>query len=171
MKFLKNKKNNKSKSLPAGRQGFTMIELVVALAIFIVVITLVFGLFINSLKGYRRAIASQNVQDNARFLLGLIAKEIKMSDINSVSSNVLDIIDQEGSPVVYSFNGTDQTIERNNNQINSQEVSVTGNFSALGIGLNNDQVRVTISLKVETTDPDKADIVVQTTISPRNIEL
>ena len=170
MKFLKNKRNNKKGA------GFTLIELLVAIAIFIIVISVIFSLFLSALKGQRRAIASQNVQDNARFLLEFIAKELRTSDIDIVTSSGLDIINQEGISVFYRFEGGDIKRAENNlnnlEPINSEEVTVTGRFNVEGLGSSDTyQPRITIAMKVETTIPDNAEINIQTTLSPRNLEI
>lgn len=172
MKFLIDKNSNK--------KGLTMIELLLAVAIFIVVVSIIFSLFLTGLKGQRRAIASQNVQDNARFLLAFIAKELRMSSINSVTSDTLDITRHDGADVTYTFDGTNEWLERDDGSvsgpINSEEVSVNGSFYANGIGTGDGiQPRVVIVLRVEIKNAqrveDKAEIVVQTTLSPRNLEL
>ncbi len=169
----------KQKSLPAGRQGFTLIELLVAMTIFVVVISVVLNLFIISLRNQRKVIALQNVQDNARFLLGFIAKEIRMSQINSVSAANLDITRHDGTNVVYTFDAIEKQIERNDGSIsgpiNSDEILVTGSFYDLGVGSGDgQQPRITIVLKVETSGlktEEKAEINIQTTLNPRNLEL
>ena len=73
MKFLSNKKsNNKKDSFVSGR-GFTMIELIIAVGIFVIIVVIVTSLLITSLKGQRKTFALQNAQDNARFLIGFMA--------------------------------------------------------------------------------------------------
>lgn len=175
MKFILNKKSNKER-------GLTMLELLIAVAIFIVVVSIIFSLFLTGLKGYRKAIAVQNVQDNARFLLSFIAKEIRMSNINSADASNLDITRHDGLNVLYNFDGIN--IQRTvvgeaaaSGPINSEEISVTGSFYTSGIGVEVplEQPRITILLRVETKGAQKteerAEVVIQTTLSPRNLEL
>lgn len=169
MKFLHNKKSNKKK-------GFTLLELLIAIAIFIIVISVIVSLFVSALKGQRRAIASQNVQDNARYLLSFIAKEVRMSDLQAADPYSISITRPDGESVDYIFNNSNETIERfdsvGGGPVNSENVTVTGRFNVLGLGdLDLYQPRVTIIMKVETTDPDDAEVSVQTTLSPRNLEI
>jgi prepilin-type N-terminal cleavage/methylation domain-containing protein len=181
MKFIIRKNSNKKKGLPAGRRGFTMIELLIAIAIFIIVIAIVFSLFLTSLKSQRKTIAIQNVQDNARFLLEFIAKEVRMSTIRDLTYNGevsdLYITRHDGEDIDYSFNATDKTIERfdstgSGGPISSEEISVTGKFYVEGFGCADSlQPKVTIVLKVTTAEPEKAEIVVQTALSLRNLEM
>ena len=122
MVFLgRNKKiqhNLESSSAMAG--GFTLVELLVAMACFSVVIMAVVDIFIIGLGGGQRALGFQNVQDSARFMLEVSTKEIRMSEIQeadgtSVASipsgfngpyGSLKIKNYKGVTVIYSFNGT-----------------------------------------------------------------
>lgn len=187
MKFLNNKKSNKRKRSFASHHfrcktgvGFTLIELLIAVAIFIIVISVIFSLFLSALKGQRKAIASQNVQDNARFLLSFIAKEIRMSEIMGNPTNpvsMLTIKRPDGNIIVYEFDYIRGNILRKDSSgysapLNSEEVSIIGRFYVTGIGSDDgQQPRVTIIMKVETDDSDRAEINTQTTISLRNLEL
>lgn len=160
-------------------KGFTLIELMVAMAIFVIVISVVLSLFTMGIRSQRKIIALQNVQDNARYLLGFIAKEVRMSEINSVSSAGLNITRPDGESVSYFFNNSQGKIERTDSStsgpINSGQVSVTGSFYGLGIGRGDgQQARVTIVMKVETSGAkveQKAEINIQTTLNPRNLDI
>ena len=171
-----NKKRN-TNAMPAGRRGFILIELLVAMAIFVVVITIVFDLFSSAIRGQRRVIAMQNTQENARFMLEFMAKEIRMSVVsgsNGISGN-LSITRSDGDIVTYSIaNGK---IIRNspssNDAISADEVYVTGNFYLEGMGADNAQPKVTIALKVQgvgSRPEEQAFMNVQTTLSQRVLD-
>lgn len=161
------------------KKGFTLIELIVGMALFVLVISIILNLFTTALRAQRKIIAQQNAQDNARFLLGFIAKEIRMSEIDSVSSNILNITRHDGESVTYVFNNAEKKIERTDSStsgsINSDEVLVTGSFYDLGVGVgDSQQPRVTIATKVETNSvklEERAEINIQTTLSQRNLDL
>lgn len=154
-------------------KGLTLIELLVAMAIFVVVLTVVFGLFSSAIKGQRRVIAMQNIQENARFMLEFMAKEIRMSKINSSTSTSLNITRSDGTTVVnYSLNNG--KLYQDGVQVNSDEVSVTGGFYVEGIGADNLQPKVTIAFKVQGTGSrpeEQAFINVQTTLSQRVLDI
>ena len=157
-------------------KGFTMVELIVAIAIFSIVITIVVSLFMTALKGYRKNLALQNVQDNARFIVDFIAKELRMATINSGTSNSLNITRSDGTAVTYllSSNNLTRTAGGTSGPINSDEVTVNGNFYVSGIGGDSFQPKVTIGLKVEnkgTRPEEKAVINIQTTLSQRNLDI
>jgi len=160
-------------------QGLTLIELLVAMAIFIVVITVVFGLFSSAIKGQRRVIAMQNIQENARFILEFMAKEIRMSKINSSSgtSNSLNITRSDGVDVVYTISDGKIIRDDLNSRgiaISAEEVVVTGNFYIEGVGGDNLQPKVTIAIKVQgvgARPEEQAFINVQTTLSQRILDI
>ena len=154
-------------------RGFTIIELIVAVAIFSIVATVAVGLLTNVLRSQRKVIAVQNIQDNGRYLIGFIAKEIRMSKIRSSDGGmtILNIVHPENGNITYAFSGTQ--ILRNTEPINSDEVEVLGSFYVDGKSVGDDeQPRVTIVMKVKTTGTkteEQAEINLQTTLTQRNL--
>ena len=170
-----------NKNLFVNKKGYTIIELLVAMFIFTIVIIVVFSLFTMAIRGQRRIIAQQNIQENARFLIAFIAKEIRMSVISSSQANgtsaSLTLTRSDGGSVVYTFisNKLKRTSSISDDFISSDDVLVTGNFYVEGMVLNDDlQPKVTIVLGIQGVGAkveEKAKINVQTTLSPRNLDL
>lgn len=168
-------------------KGLTLIELIVAMGIFSIIIVIVISLFATTLMGYRKSVALQNVQDNARFLLDFMTKEIRQSKITTVVGaggyygNTLNIIRPDGTTnVTYIFDGTNiQRLEGGaGSAINSQQVIVNGGFfisgTTNGAGGDSFQPKVTISLKVQTQTnkaEERATINLQVTLSQRILDI
>ncbi len=157
------------------KKGFTLIELLVAMTIFVVVVMIVFGLFSAAIRGQRRVMAMQNIQENARFILEFMAKEIRMSKINSVNASVLNVTRYgelfNDVEVEYVFYNGD--LLKDNVQINSDEVSVTGKFYYSGI-TDDGQPIITIVLKVQgigSRTEEQSFVNVQTTLSQRVLDI
>lgn len=181
MKYIKNRQigftlhllwgNKKIKSKCAEKgAGFTLIELLVGVAIFALSIMVAVNLFMSVLKTQRKSFAIQNVQGNARYLISFMAKEIRMSEINTSDGEqtVLNITHPINGNVIYNFSGTQ--ILRSNEPINSDEVQVSGKFFIDGKTAGR-KPRVTIVMKVETTGAkaeQRAEINLQTTLNQRN---
>jgi len=181
---MKNHKNlfiNKKSSL-ANKRGYTLLELLVAMSMFTIVLVVVLGLFSMAIKSQRRVIAQQNVQENARFLLEFMAKEIRMSTITSTNSidgpsPSLALTRSDSDSVTYSISGG--KIFRNDSPVSSEQVIVNGYFYIKGRDPNpliNDylQPQVTIALEVEGVGvkiEEKTKINIQTTLSQRNLDL
>jgi type II secretory pathway pseudopilin PulG len=61
------------------QKGTTLLELVVAVAIFIVVMTAAMNIFSMIVEGQRSALAAQTIQDNMRFAMEVMSKELRMA--------------------------------------------------------------------------------------------
>lgn len=193
-------RNKKQKSLPANRRGFTLIELVVTTAVFSLVIGTAIGLLTASLNLQRKSIAIQNIQDNGRHLMNLMAKEIRMSEIRNSSdgqTTVLVIDPPDIAPEIvgknftYTFTnspnwqvtrtayilkkqtGGGEQWQWDTSSISSDDVEVDGKFVVDGrSGGDKEQPKVTIVMKVRTTGlkAEQTEISLQTTLSQRNLE-
>ena len=167
------------------KKGFTLVELIVGVAIFSLVIMIAVSLLTAALRAQRKSIAIQNVQDNSRYLIGFIAKEIRMSEIKNLDgpSATLSIYHLEHLDVEYKFTGntgnpnTEWQITRKDVDgvatLNSDEVKVEGTFYVDGKGVDEKQPRVTIIMKVRTTGDkveERAEINLQTTLSQRDFD-
>ena len=158
------------------KRGFTLIELLVGVAVFALAITIALGLLMTGLRSQRKSIAIQNVSDNARYLVSFMAKEIRMSEFNSVDSETtpqLNIVHPVDGSITYKFTGTQ--ILRNDQPINSDEVQVDGRFFIDGkkVGGDDKQPKVTIVMKVKTIGTkteEQAEIILQTTLSQRELD-
>jgi len=164
-------------------KGVTLIELIVAMGIFSIIITLVVSLLAISLRGYRKTIALQNVQDNARFLLDFMTKEIRQSKITTLNTNGFSssLILERPGPIVgeivtYNFTGTliTRADSSRSGAINSEEVTISGRFYITGVGSDGFQPKVTVSLKVQnigTKAEEKSFINLQATLSQRILDI
>jgi len=155
------------------RAGFTLIELLVGLTIFSLTITAATGLFITAFRNQRKSIAIQNVQDNGRYLLGFLSKEIRMGKITSSDGETfnLSISHPVNGDISYSF--SNNHIMRNGEIIDSDEVNVSGRFFIDGRGADIEQPQVAIALEVETTGQkieEHAKMNLQTTLSQRELD-
>lgn len=72
--FTANKKNKKA--------GFSLIEVIVSVALFVVIIVSATEIFRLVIVGQRKAIASQNVQESLKYFLEASSKEVRMAKKN-----------------------------------------------------------------------------------------
>jgi prepilin-type N-terminal cleavage/methylation domain-containing protein len=159
------------------QRGFSLIEFLVAMSIFAIVIIVVLGSFAMVIKGQRKVIAMQNVQENTRFLLDFMTKEIRMSTINAATENTITIVRSDNQVVTYTFSGNniERTSPSSSGPINSEEVLVNGRFYAEGIGTGDgQQPKLTIAINVQSAGnqpEEQSRIDLQTTLSQRLIDL
>lgn len=165
-------------------KGFSIIELIVALGIFSIVITVVAIFFNNSIISQRRIISSQNIQDNIRYAIEFISREIRMGKDFNVGegaqslggflvSDTLSFTNANGKLVTYSWDKNIQSqnyhlILRNGNPIISPQVEVD-DFKFF---ISQDSApKITIYLEAKLRGAkkleEKVPLRLQTTISPR----
>src|SRR3989344_7344850 len=159
-------------------KGFTLIELIVSMFIFSIIMTIVTSVFIQSLQMQRKAQNFQRVEENIRFVLESMAKEIRVSEIDSLSPNTCSQEITMDHPsygrITYRYNSSSDSIERYNNSTSLYE-RITSNtilipsFDVCIQGASDGdlkQPRTTIFVSVKSkSEKDDAIINLQTTIS------
>ena len=88
MKILKNK------------TGFTLIEVLVSTALFVIIITAAMDVFKLVIESQRSAIATQNVEESLKYFLEVTGKEVRMAKRNNSLCASLAATD------IYNTNGT-----------------------------------------------------------------
>jgi len=120
LEIIKNKKN-----------GFTLIELIVAVGIFSIVMLAATGLTLSLIKSYRKALAMQRTQETVRYVLEAATKEIRMSRIESNTGGPVSTLTVDTSRdgiIDYSFNTNDKRFYRAGQPITPDNLEVTGDF-------------------------------------------
>ncbi len=154
--------------------GFTLIELLVAMTIFSIVIVAVTDVFVSGLGGAQRIFGQQVIQESGRFILESLAKEARMSKINTAEGGPftsLSVTNSNNQDVVYALSGTNITrsVDGGPSQnLNPDDILVSGGFYIKNSG--DFQRRLTIVLKLKNNATETAaqtEINLQTTISSR----
>jgi len=168
------------------KSGFTLIELLVSLAVFVVIVVVIISIFVSMTQSRRYYSTTQNLQDNGRFLMERIIKEIRMSRIiKSAQDNKslsIEIHPSESGVkrVDYQFdNGvikraecdpppdpTSNCLSQDLKPISSSDVAISGEFL-----VKTDPVspapRVTITMQIKPKGADSPVINIQNTVTPR----
>ncbi|MDP3731120.1 MAG: type II secretion system protein [bacterium] len=163
--------------------GFTIMELIVVIALSSGVFAIAAGVFVQAIKMQRRAFFIQKVQENIGFALESMAKEIRVSSIStgnttcpSAPAQSLSINHPVNGNIDYFLSGTDlhrrlpgpgidTVVNSIGTQINRMGFCISGNFADDKI-----QPRVTILLTVSNGHPNpdqNISIDIQTTVSQR----
>lgn len=91
--------------------GFTLLEMIAALGVFSVIIIIFSATFLSLLNAERRTQIAANVQDNLRFALEVMAKEIRTgtgySIPSSPSNTSITFTNADNVPVTYRLSGSD----------------------------------------------------------------
>ncbi len=98
------------------KRGFTLIEMIVALSIFVLTVLMATNIYLLINNAQRKVVAMQRVQDDVRYLFEAISQEIRLGQINygfyddnnidlhpeaTEENVVLAIITQSGEQVFY----------------------------------------------------------------------
>ena len=157
--------------------GFTMIELIVAIGIFSLIVSMVSGIFVLSILIQRRIIALRNAQDNIRFTIDSISREVRTGkDFSSVSSS-LSFTNAKGEAVIYRLNNNE--VEKSSDggvtysAVTGPEVTVDYlNFYLSGQAAGDRlQPRITITIGATSRVGNQTgNLKIQTTISERLLQ-
>ena len=165
-----NKNNNKE-------NGLTMIELIVAIGIFGLVIGMTAGIFVLALSSQRRIIALRNAEDNIRFTIEAMAREIKTGKNFSSGGNFLSFTNAKGEAIFYRLNNN--IVEKssdggiNYSAVTSSEAVINYlNFYLMGQAPSDGlQPRITVTIGVTSiVGGQTANLKIQTTVSERPLQ-
>ncbi|RLC38232.1 hypothetical protein DRH27_02755 [Candidatus Falkowbacteria bacterium] len=175
------------KKLLKNNKGVSLIEIVVAIALFATAIMTSTQIFQMAMTGQRNAIASQNVEDNLRYVFEVISKEIRYAQPEQGDSCGIGMADgvlyYENGGILYFKNSKDECVEYSLPAdafmikrgpdpalaVTPNEVKVSDlEFNIVPYAANQ-QAQVTVKMKVRAVGKDihKSEMVVQTTITPR----
>ncbi len=158
--------------------GLTLIELIVAIGIFGLVVTMAIGILVIALVSQRRIIALRNIEDNSRFTIESMAREIRTGKNFSSGVGSLSFTNAKGEAVIYRLNGG--IVEKssdggvNYSAVTGSEANVNYlNFYLMGQAAGDSlQPRVTITMGATSqVGNQSANLKVQTTISGRFLQI
>ena len=139
-------------------KGFTLVELMVASLVFSIIVLSISGLFVQTLAQERRAFEAQKIQENGLFILELMSREIRVSQIQNqestdCSATSLTIIHPVNGTVTYTLNAgvLQRTAGGVTTDLSSSDVTFSRlNFCVLGSGVaDKQQARVTILASIQ----------------------
>ncbi|WP_216936061.1 PilW family protein [Acinetobacter sp. BY484] len=96
-------------SNPYKQTGFTLIELMISLALGLIIMAAAIMLFLTGQKSSALQQGVANIQDDANFGLGYIAQDIRHTNLNSLNSGINDRTIQGGIVLTSSANGFKDT--------------------------------------------------------------
>lgn len=162
------------------QQGFTLIEIIVAIGIFTAVITMALATFLNISNIQRKAGALRATNDNLNFALEVMSREIRSGKDycdSLCSASSFNFTNSQDETIVYKLNNF--SIERSVNgetflSLTSPEIKIDNlTFIVMGESAGDKkQPRVTIILNGSSVDPKIAELKlnIQTTVSQRRLD-
>jgi prepilin-type N-terminal cleavage/methylation domain-containing protein len=167
---------------PSRQGGFSLIELLIAAAVFTFVVAGVSQLFAAATNLQRRASGFQRIQENALFVMESIAREVRVSEVQGSSgcSDTLDIKHPDNGDVTYHWDSSSHVLQRKSSirgntfeNITSADIDVTNlQFCVSHAGPDDHQARVTIPMKLSSISSNpagKVSVSLQTTVVSRDL--
>ncbi|MBT0888097.1 PilW family protein [Acinetobacter towneri] len=151
------------------QSGFTLIELMIALALGLVISAAAIMLFLTGQKSYSLQQGTADLQDNANFGLNYIVKDIRLSNLNTMTSGISD--ETAGGGIVFRSISNKKSITSGTPPVTTDyynlPASLTGTTVAVGMlsqgntGLSNVNTEKSDQLVIQykpqyVTDPDDA---------------
>lgn len=190
MNILKSKKNNQFTSIPhhlpkESGGGITLIEILVAVAIFASVVTTASAIFVSALRAQRQSLAYQQLLDQTSYLMEYMSRAIRMAKK-----------DMDGSCIAAKLNYAfvDQCLKFKNYQGECQQFCLDGlrlkeikagvqsyltspdlrvnSFSVTLIGqTQDDNLQPLVSIFLDIGGKEQSKIRIQTSISQRDLDI
>lgn len=164
-------------------EGFTLIETIVAISVFVFVITSVSGIFVTALKLQRRSIAYQQVLDQTSYLMEYMSRSVRMAkkDISGSCAGA--------AKLNYEFSGNCLKFRNYKNQcqqfcLDSGRIKnengdylTSANLNVLSFSVNllghtqNDDIQPKAAISLDVKGKENTIIKIQTAVSQRNLDV
>ena len=188
---FKNNNSNINNNNNNIKKAFSLIEVIVSVAIFSVIILITSQIFSLTVNAQRNAIASQNVQESLKYFLEVMAKEIRMAlpdeigDCGVSPGNIYSLTEGVNEDTLKFKNYEEQCVEYTiniDNEVSRFQITRDGNtgyISPLEININhldfeldNDSLKqplVTVNIEAEALNlkDAKSQMTIQTSVSSR----
>lgn len=177
------------------KQGFTLLEMMISTGIFAVLVVSTIGVTLDVSNSQIKASNSQTTQDNIRFTLELITKEMRTGSLYALSTKCaasgseISFLTSLHEPRTYYLDPATKTIMRATQSVTGADCTNPDKFSPLtseeitidrlsfilrgadaGLGRSDGQPLVIINLKVRSKSPKlflESSVDLQTTITQR----
>lgn len=164
------------------KNGFTLVETVVAVFVFSVVVIASQGVFGKALTVVKSGAAAQRVQESVQYALELMARDIRVSSVNadqedaSCTLSQLTLVHPVLGSVIYRQGSTliERTVEGIAGHITADDVLIQGlSFCVRHAGVDGEQTRITILIDAVYNSEkasEQKELRVQTSVSLRDYE-
>lgn len=155
--------------------GFTLVEILVSLALFSVIISMAVGGFIQALRTERQAVALFSVNDSISFLSEQISREVRTGYDFIGHGTSLEFTNSRGERVFYCFDESGEAVTRGVGSCSSasaltpSSLRVTNfSFDVLGDPAFPPRITYHLSITPHQTGLTGASFTIQSTVSARN---
>jgi prepilin-type N-terminal cleavage/methylation domain-containing protein len=165
--MLNNVDDSNKKTMPKLVCGFTLIEMMVAVSLFVIVVMISMTAILSVVDSTKKAQSLKSVMNNLNFALETMTRTMKTGQMPSLNTDPQDSIlvtDQSGNPVTYSL--SDHRIMKNSEPITAPEV-IVNNLKFYPSGGVQPSVIMVVQGTMKMSERISSDFNIQTTITQR----
>jgi prepilin-type N-terminal cleavage/methylation domain-containing protein len=162
------------------QKGFTLVESLVAITVFLIVVTITGSIYISFVRQERRLYAFLRTENNIRFALDYIGRDIRMAKSYDFTENIteggaisLDFIDYMGKDTTYTLDNKNISVSHNGELLLLPLLDDTIEVKFLRFYITDGAMGVsqpTVIIALEATDKNTGfDYSLETAITPRNL--
>lgn len=156
-------------------KGFTLMEVMVAVSIFAIVVTVGIGALLTINNSYRKAQTSRQAIDSLTYILESMSRSIRTAQSwdSAINTNEFSFVDQDGIPVVYSYlpEGVFMIKDGVSNKLNPSNVTIDSMLFTQFGGVMGHQSYLQINIiGTVTSGRDVSKFSFQTGVSKRSID-
>lgn len=157
-------------------RGFTLIEMLVATAIFSMILVTIAASLMMVINSQRKTFTIQIAQENVRYILEYMIKEFRMSSqISQTNDQNITIVNSYGDTIDYKFDLSSKKLQKSIDgraswqDVSPSDMELTGKFY-ITENLIPAKKKITIVMKVKTTGVRPTEIDLQSTVTARGGE-
>ena len=144
---------NRMVALKCNIRGFTLVEMVLALAISTIVLAAIYSVFTIANKNFTTQNAAANAQQNLRTAIGLMAQDIRLAGLDPSGSDNFGIAYASQTKIRFTLDSIDSGSGDFNGVVDE------ANFEEVTYDFQGNQVMQTLYETVTTTTPDTASLI------------
>ncbi|MEX0918515.1 MAG: prepilin-type N-terminal cleavage/methylation domain-containing protein [Candidatus Paceibacterota bacterium] len=161
------------------KPGFTLIEMMVSVAIFVMVAMIVSTIFVTMAQAYRRAQAMKTVIDNVHFAVDTMVLDLKNGRGYEVcggpqeGGHCIEFTNLDGNKVEYKLKNGNLVVENDEEGILTDQASITIkrlNFNVQGEESFHQKVQIVLQGEAESFLGDSTEFSLQTVVSKRYVQ-
>jgi prepilin-type N-terminal cleavage/methylation domain-containing protein len=181
-----NKSKIGEKKLEAKPSGFTLVETLVAMAIFSMIVGAALGIFVTGVRSQRKVLASQQVLDQTSYVLEYMSRALRMAkkDLlgNCIAANSNYALTGSGIKFknyknecqeFYLESGQLKESKNGGSGIALTSSNLTVNYFGISSSgwLQTDNIQPSVTIFLDVIGKEQAGIKIQTAVSQRNLDV
>ncbi|HPS28448.1 MAG TPA: prepilin-type N-terminal cleavage/methylation domain-containing protein [Candidatus Paceibacterota bacterium] len=172
------------KKLSKNKPGFTLVESLVAITVFLVVVTMVSSIYVSFVRQERKLYSFLKTENNIRFALDYMGRDIRMAhdydftvqDAFPYGGNSLMFHDYKNQQVTYKLDSQSDSknksiqVVRNGYSLPLLDPSISVDYLKFYIGYGAGGAQPTVIITLKATDTKTGtDYSLETAVTPRNL--